>query len=177
MKISKKYAIPALVLGLMTMGGATAYAASGPKGIDFSKLAGFTDAQKTAIEKAFQIRKDADDQAASVLSAAGVNEQKLHEAMRGQHDALHAKLDAAIDANDFAAYQTLVAGTPMADKVTAETFAKLVEIRKLEKAGDKAGAQALRKELGFGMGPGGMRDGKGPMRMGPHDADNDRDSK
>lgn len=177
MIIKKRYAVPALVLGVALLGGGTAFAATSGT-FDASKLSGFTDAQKSAIEQAFTLRKNADIQAKAMLDAAGVDQQKLHDAMRGQHDAMHAKMDAALDANDFSAFQALVAGTPMADKATTETFAKLVEIRKLEKAGDKAGAQALRKELGFGKGPGGMMGGKGPMgNQGAHDADNDKDSK
>lgn len=167
MKIPKKYAIPALALGLLVMGGATASAATGQIGIDVSTLAQFTDTQKTAIEKAFQIRKDANEQAKSVLSAAGVDEEKLHEAMRSQHGAkgaeMRSKLEAALDANDFAAFQALGANTPMQDKLTSDTFAKLVEIRKLEKAGDKEGAMKLRQELGFGAGM-----GMGGMMRGPH---------
>lgn len=163
MKIPKKYAIPALALGLLVMGGATASAATGQIGIDVSTLAPFTDTQKTAIEKAFQIRKDANEQAKSVLTAAGVDEEKLHEAMRGQHEAMRSKLEAALDANDFAAFQALGANTPMQDKLTSDTFAKLVEIRKLEKAGDKEGAMKLRQELGFGAGM-----GMGGMMRGPH---------
>ncbi len=54
MKLSKKIVLPALLLGIITVGGATAYAA-GP-GIDVAALTGFTDAQKSAITEAFQIR-------------------------------------------------------------------------------------------------------------------------
>lgn len=159
MKISKKYAVPMLVLGIMAAGGATALAASGPE-LQLASLTGFTDAQKAAIGKAFQIHKTADADAKSVLDAAGVDPSKLHEAMRGQHEAMHTKMDAALDANDYSAFQALVAGTPMKDKLTADTFAKLVEIRTLEKAGDKEGAMKLRKDLGFN----GPREGFG----GPH---------
>lgn len=161
MKISKKYAVPMLALGIMVAGGTTALAAVGPD-VALSTLTGFSDAQKAAIEKAFQIHKTADAEAKAVLDAAGVDPSKLHEAMRSQHEAGHAKMDAALDANDFAAFQALAVGTPMADKVTSETFAKLVEIRKLEKAGDKEGAMELRKELGGGMGMKGMGGPRGP---------------
>ncbi len=163
MKISKKYAVPMLALGIMVAGGTTALAAAGPD-IALSTLTGFTDAQKAAIEKAFQIHKTADAEAKSVLDAAGVDPSKLREAMRGQHEAMHEKMEAALDANDFAAFQALAVNTPMADKLTSETFAKLVEIRKLEKAGDKEGARELRRELGvgMGMGMGGMRGQHGP---------------
>jgi len=169
MKLSKKIVLPALLLGIITVGGATAYAA-GP-GIDVAALAGFTDAQKSAITEAFQIRKDAGAKAKAVLDAAGVDQSKLRDAMKGAHDGERAKLDAALDANDYDAFKALVAGSPMADKLTADTFAKLVQVRALDKAGDHAGAMKLRKELGVGMG-GGM--GFGDGRGGPHhDHDND----
>lgn len=177
MVIKKRYAVPALILGMALLGGGTAFAATGGT-LDVSKLAGFTDAQKSAISQAFELRKNADTQARAMLEAAGVDQTKLHQAMRGMHEEMHTKMNAALDANDFAAFQALTAGTPMADKATASNFAKLVEIRKLEKAGDKAGAEKLRKELGFGKGLGGMMGGKGPM--GGHrggDTDNDKDSK
>ncbi len=155
MKISKKFAVPALVLGLIVLGGGTAMAAG--NGFDVSKLTGFSDTQKTAIEQAFQIRKDADDKAKATLEAAGVDEKALRDQMHTQMEAKRTQIDAALDANDYAAFQTAVAGSPMADKVTADTFAKLVEIRKLDKAGDHAGAKKLRDELkAAGIGPMGM---------------------
>ena len=153
-----------LALGIMAVGGTTALAAVGPE-VNLSTLSGFSDAQKAAIEKAFQIHKTADAEAKSVLDAAGVDQSKLHDAIHTQHEAQHAKMDAALDANDFSAFQALAANSPMADKLTSETFAKLVEIRKLEKAGDTSGAQALRKELGFDgrMGPKGFNGPRGDM--------------
>lgn len=151
MKVSKKFAVPALVVGLVVLGGGTALAAS--NGLDTSKLTGFSDAQKSAIEQAFQIRKDADDKARAMLEAAGVDEEALREQMHSQMESKREALDAALDANDYAAFSAAVAGTPMAEKLTETTFAKLVEIRTLEKSGDHEGAQKLRKELGFPMGP------------------------
>lgn len=159
MKLSKKVIMPALLLGVITVGGATAYAA-GP-GMDVAALTGFSDAQKTAITEAFQIRKDAGTQAKAVLEAAGVDQTKLRDAMHAQHEGNRAKFDAALDANDYAAFTALVAGTPRADTITPEVFASLVQVRALDKAGDHKGAMELRKELGLkkGMGFGGERGG------------------
>ncbi len=162
----KKFVVPALVLGLAMIGGGTAFAAS--NGFDTSKLTGFTDAQKTAIEQAFQIRKDADDKAKSVLETAGVDEKALHEQMRTQMDAKRTAMDAALDANDYTAFQAAVVGSPMESKLTTDIFAKLVEIRKLEKSGDRDGAMKLRKELGTEFGFGGP--GMGGHRGGPDGA-------
>lgn len=151
--------MPALLLGVITVGGATAYAA-GPS-LDVAALAGFTDAQKTAITEAFQIRKDAGTKAKTVLDAAGVDQTKLRDAMHAQHEGERAKFDAALDANDYAAFTALVAGSPRADTITPEIFAKPVQVRALDKAGDREGAMELRKELGLekGMGFGGERGG------------------
>ena len=149
--------MPALLLGVITVGGATAYAA-GPS-MDLTALTGFTDAQKTAITEAFQIRKDAGTKAKAVLDAAGVDETKLRDAMHAQHEGERAKFDAALDANDYAAFTALVAGSPRADTITPEIFAKLVQVRALDKAGDHKGAMELRKDLGVGMGFGGERGG------------------
>lgn len=155
----KRYAIPALILGLALLGGASAtYAAFTPGQLPAEVLSSFTADQQTAIEKAEQIREDAQTQAKAVLDAAGVSQDQLHTAMDTYRKAQHDKMDAALDANDYAAFQAAVAGTPMADKLTQDTFAKLVQIRQLEKSGDHQGAMELRKELGdagFGFGPGG----------------------
>ena len=162
----KKFVVPALVLGLALIGGGTAFAAS--NGFDTSKLTGFTDAQKAAITQAFQMRKDADDKAKSVLESAGVDEKALHEQMRTQMDAKHTAIDAALDANDYAAFQAAVAGSPMEGKVTTDTFSKLVEICKLQKSGDHEGAMKLSKDLGIRFGFGGP--GMGGHPEGPHGA-------
>lgn len=162
MKLSKKIVLPALLLGIITVGGATAYAA-GP-GIDVAALTGFTDAQKSAITEAFQIRKDANVKAKAVLDTADVDQSKLHDAMRSMHEGQRAKLDAALEANDYAAFKALVAGSPMADKLTADVFANMVKVHALEKAGDHAGAMKLRKDLGLKIGGMGMGEGRG----GPH---------
>lgn len=163
----KRYAVPALVLGMALLGGTTAaYAAFTPGAVPSDVLAGFSTDQQAAIQKAQDIRTTAETQSKAVLDAAGVSENALHKAMGAYHQKHRTALDAALDANDYEAFKGLVAGTPMASSLTPDVFAKLVKIHSLEKSGDRAGAQALRKELGatgFGFGPG----GKGGMM---HDA-------
>ena len=159
MKLSKTLTVSALALSLLLGSGATALAAASSS-VDVSKLTGFTDAQKAAITRAFEIRRAAEVEAQKVLTAAGVDEKKLHEAMRTDHKALRAKLHAALDANDIVAFKALVKGTPMENKlsaITAETFAKLVEARKLELAGDHKGAMEIRRSIGININ---LRDGK-----------------
>lgn len=173
--IQKKFAIPALLLGLVTVGGGTAYAAA-PNMAAFSS---FTPAQQAAVQQAHEIRQEARTKAQAVLTAAGITQDQMHKAMSAYRSGQRTAIDAALTANDYAAFKTLIANRPMADKVTPEVFAKLVQIHKLEVSGDRAGAQTLRKELrdsgvvGVGMGAG-MGHGKGGMGHGKW-ADNDND--
>ena len=158
----KTYAIPALLVGLAVFGSAgAAYAAFSPHTVPADVLATFTADQQDAIEKAQEIRDEAETQAQAVLEAAGVSKDALHDAMKAHREKQHEAMDAALDANDYAAFKALMADGPMGDKLTEDIFAKLVKIHSLEKSGDKEGAQALRKELhdaGFGFGgPGGPR--------------------
>lgn len=172
----KRYVVPALILGAAMLGGSSAYAAFGPGAPDASVLAHFTAAQQEAIQKAFTIRQSAAQEAEAVLDAAGVDRKDLHEAMRAFHNTDRAAIEAALDANDYAAFEKAVANRPMAGKLTEAVFAKLVEIRKLDAAGDHAAARDLRKSLaddgfvgmGLMMGNHGMH-GRG----GPADGDDD----
>lgn len=169
---TKRYAIPALVLGVALLGGGTAaYAAFTPGTLPTEALSSFTADQQAAIKKAHTIRSAAEVEATAVLKAAGVSKDALHTAMKSFRDAGREKVDAALDANDYAAFKTAVAGSPMADTVTQDIFNTLVQIRALEKSGDHAGAMVLHKELGetgFGFGPG----GHGPHGPPPMDTDN-----
>lgn len=165
--IKKRYAVPALILGAAMLGGSSAYAAFGPGAPDAAVLSSFSAAQQEAIQKAFSIRQKAAVEAEAVLDAAGVSREELHDAMRTFHQKDHAAIEAALDANDYAAFKAAVANRPMASELTEDVFAKLVQIRKLEKAGDKEGARELREDLrdagliGMGM-MGGGRGGHGP---------------
>jgi len=83
----------------------------------------------------------------------------------------------ALENNDYEAWKTAVAGTPMADKIDAAGFAKLVEAHTLRESGDQAGAKAIMDELGLkglkGIPHGGE---KGPHKEhGPHGFDHDQD--
>lgn len=153
--MKKQYAIPALILGLALLGGGTAtYAAMTPGSLPADVLSQFSDDQQAAIEKARDIRQTAETEAQAVLSAAGVSEDQLHSALETHMKAQREAENAALDDNDYTAFQTAVAGSPMADKLTEDVFAKLVQIRQLEKSGDHEGAMKLRQELGdAGFGP------------------------
>lgn len=163
--VQKRYTIPALLLGLALLGtGSAAYAAfGGPGELPDAVLSGFTSDEQAAIQKAQSIRAAAEAEAQAVLDDAGVTESELRDAMDAFREAQRDKLDAALDADDYAAYESLVADTPMADTLTEDVFGKLVEIRKLEVAGDHDGAMELRKELGDAGFGHGERGHGGPM--------------
>lgn len=163
-----KFILPALILGVTLLGGTSAYAFGGGT-FPVEAFKSFSAEKQTAIQKAWDIRATAEKDATAVLDRAGVTKDEVHTAMEAFHKQHKAAMDAALEANDFNAFKALIAQGPHADnadKLTADIFAKIVKIHALEKSGDKAGAQALRKEvrdaglkggidMGGGMGHGG----------------------
>jgi hypothetical protein len=159
--IKKRYGIPALVVGLVIVGGGTAQAFfRGPAGLDMAAFSSFTSDQQAAIQEAQTIRQDAEEEAQAVLDAAGISQDELRDALQAYGEKQHEALTAALEDNDYDAYKALIANSPDADALTTDIFAQLVEIHQLEEGGDREGAMELRKELtdsgfrgGFG-GPG-----------------------
>lgn len=169
-----KLIIPTLVLGTLLVGGATA-SAFFPGSYNSEAFSDFSADQQAAIEEAFTIRQTAHDEAESVLEAAGVDREALHEAMHDYRDEQHEAMKAALESGDYAAFQALVADTPVAESLTEDVFNKLVEAHSLREAGDYEGARVIMSELedlgirGFGIGKGhhgdrGMGEGFGPER-------------
>jgi galactokinase len=150
--MKKRYAVPALLFGLAVIGGSTAYA-FGPGNSDLEAFASFSDQEQAAIQQADDIRETAEKEAQAVLEAAGLTQDELRETMHAYRESKRTEMDAALEANDYEAFTALVAGSPMADELTEDTFASLVEIHELEQAGDREGASALRESLGL-KGPG-----------------------
>lgn len=165
MQLTKRHLIPGVLLGLAMVGTTTAYAFY--PGLDGADLSGFSEAQQTAIEQAFEIRKNAETEAQTILSNAGVDMDELHFAMRAAHEKNRAAMDAALKNNDYETFSSLVAGTPMEEEVTEAVFAKMVEAHRLRDAGDYEGARAIMEELGL-KGPG-MMHGMGDGKMGHMD--------
>ncbi len=165
-QLMKKQLIPALAIGIAAIGGTTAYAFNSGA-LDSAAFASFSEAEQAAIEEAHEIRETAREEANAVLEAAGVTKEELHVAMHAYRQEQRAALEAALEANDYAAFTTLVAEAPNADQYTEEVFATMVEIHELTEAGDYAAARELRQELadqGIGMmgfGPGGHHDFRG----------------
>ncbi len=119
-----------------------------------SKLSiNLTDTEKAALEEAREIRDTARKEADQVLEDAGITNERMeeiHDAMHEAREKEHEAIKAAIAANDFEAYKTAVANSPIADTIDTEAkFAKLVEAHKLIESGDKDGAHAIMDELGM----------------------------
>ena len=71
---------------------------------------------------------------------------------------------AAVEAGDYEAWKTAVGDSPMAEKITAENFSKMVEAHKLMLEGKYEEARELKAEMGFsGMGRMGGMKGMGGM--------------
>jgi len=64
----------------------------------------------------------------------------------------HAAVTEAFVNQDYTAWQTAMAGHPIADKVSSEDFAKFAEAWQLAQDGKLDEARALRQELGLGNG-------------------------
>jgi hypothetical protein len=128
-----------------------------------------TDTEQSALEQAHEIRETAHAEAKQVLEDAGITDERMAEirdAMREAHKAEHEAVKAAVEANDFAAFKTATADSPMASEIdTEEEFKKLVEAHNLREAGDVDGARAIMEELGL-KGPGMGSKGMGGHRGG-----------
>lgn len=145
MMIKKQHFIPAVLLGFALLGGSTAYAFGG--GIPLGAFKGFTAEKQAAIQKAEDIRQNAEKEAKATLDAAGVTREEMHTAMMAYHTEHMKAMDAALEAKDFDAFKALMKDMPMADSLTQDAFNTLVEIHALEKKGDREGAQKLRESL------------------------------
>jgi cell division septum initiation protein DivIVA len=130
-----------------------------------------TDTEQSALEQAHEIRENARTEAKQVLEDAGITDERMeeiHDAMREARQAEHQAVKAAIEANDYAAFKTAVADSPMGTEIDTEAeFKKLVEAHTLREAGDMEAARAIMEELGLkgpGMGGKGMGGGRGGDR-------------
>ena len=77
------------------------------------------------------------------------------------------QIEAAMESGDYNAWKEAMGdkGGRMAEVITADNFSQFVEAWKLEKAGDKEGAQKIRESLGLGHPEGAGFGGKHGNRM------------
>lgn len=168
-----KLVIPGLLAGVLLIGGAGAASAFGGGTFNLDAFKNFSTEQQTAIQKAFEIRKTADEEAKTVLDDAGVDMSAMHDAMETERKAGREKLDAALESKDYAAFVELTKDSPMKGDISEDTFNKMAEAHALMKSGDTEGARTIMESLGL-KGPGGM--GMGHGGRGMHDDRNDADA-
>ena len=129
---------------------------------------GVTEAQKTALEEAFTLRQDVRVKAQDVIDDAGITTEQMrevHEAVRDARQGHREAVREAVENNDYTAFLTAIAETPIADTIDTEAeFEKFVEAHELMEEGDREGAREIMDELGIERGPG--FGGKGMMRAG-----------
>lgn len=116
--------------------------------------AGLTETQRDAFETARELRAHGEtEKARNVLVEAGIDTsviERVRSAMSDEHRAYQTALEAALLVNDYQAFLSAIAGTPLADIVTTEAdFAKYKEAYDLKVSGDKIGADTLFTELGI----------------------------
>ncbi len=136
------------------------------QGTQILERAGLNDEQIEAFGTARELRESGDFKAArDALLEAGVDEDTL----KSVHKAMHQTRDAirdAVEAEDYEAFKTAVAGTPLAEAVdTEEDFKKFIEAHDLKAEGKWDEAKDILDELGIEppQRMPGMGHGKGKM--------------
>lgn len=117
---------------------------------DMLRKAGLNEEQIAAFEQAKELKESGDKEGArDVLIAAGVDEdviKQVRDAMREYKDDLHA----AIEAEDYEAFEAAIQGSPFAEIIDTEAeFNQLVEAHRLMKEGDRQGAKDIFEDLGL----------------------------
>ena len=149
---------------------AFAVAVTGVQAFDSNVLeeAGLTDTQIEAFETAKEMREGGDrDGARDVLLEAGIDENTMHsirDVMHDKRDEMHQAMETALDNDDYAAFQSAVEGSPLADIITSQADFELFK----EAHEHRQAADEIMQELGMpargegeGMGPGHHKGGFG----------------
>lgn len=138
-----------------------------------------TDTQISALEEVDTIRAESKTRINDVLENAGIDKskmQEIHKAMQGARKENHEAVEAAFEANDYQAFLTAIADSPMADRdISADDFAKMAEAHELMESGDREGAKAIFDELGLEGRGMGMGKGMGGGHRGGGFGGNDQD--
>lgn len=168
----KQIMIPVAAFAI-TVTGASAFNSDMLSKIDVD----LTSSQVSALEQADQIRQTARDEAQQVLSDAGIDDEKMKEirdVTREVRDTQHEAVKTAVDNDDYDAFLTAIADSPLADAINSEAdFETFKEAQQLRESGDHEGAQELMSELGIekpaGHGPRGDEMGGEHGPRGDHE--------
>lgn len=139
---------------------------------------GAVEAQLLGItQEEFQARIENGEKPREMLDAAGVTREDMQTALRAQtkirlaqavangkltqaeadsrlrdmaaHDSKHQAIETALENNDYAAWVTAAANTPIAGKITETNFAQFAKAHALMEQGDRDGARAIMNQLGI----------------------------
>ncbi len=121
---------------------------------DVLQSAGLEAEQISAFERARELHKDGDrDAARDVLLNAGVDMhtiQSVKEAMQEHRMQRHNAIDEALNEGNYDAFLEAVKDSPMADIVdTPEEFDLFVQAHELRESGDMQGAYTIMEDLGL----------------------------
>lgn len=148
--IKNKFIVPALAFGILVLGG-TAFA-FGPGSFDqILNLDGFTQKEQDAIQKSFEIRKTANEEAKKVLEDAGISMEKLHKAQKAQMDARKAQMDEIFKNGNYEAFLELNKDRPFAQDITKDQFDVMAQAHSLMEDGKRDEARALLEDSGIKM--------------------------
>lgn len=111
--------------------------------------AGLSEDQVIAVQEAQELKATGDmDAAKATLESAGITRETMQQIREVAKEAKQAVRD-AVDANDYGAFVTAVADSPLADVITTEAeFDQFVEAHELKESGDRDGAKEILEDLG-----------------------------
>jgi len=119
--------------------------------------------QISALEEAHTLRESGADKedVKTFLEEAGLDKETMkdiRDGLKEVHEAMRESVNLAIENNDFDAFSTAVANTPLGDAIVTESdFEKFAEAHALRESGDHEGAHEIIEELGIEK-----SDGHGP---------------
>ena len=111
--------------------------------------------QVAALEAVHELRMEGADRTEiiAVLDDADLDRETMHEirtAAREYRTTMREEIHAAIDDEDYDAFQDAIEGTRLEDTINSESdFKKIVEAHELKEAGDREGAKEIFEELGL----------------------------
>jgi len=146
-----KETVVAVAAFAVTATGASAFTGDMLEKVDLD----FSEVQIAALGEAHELRQAGADKAEmkEVLEAAGLERadmQELKAAVREVRSEQRAAVRAAIEAEDYEAFLTVVGDRVLAQAINSEAdFILLVEANELREAGEKEEAKAIMAELGI----------------------------
>ncbi len=151
MKINKKKVVSTLALIGLSLGTTVSAAEVLRKPPMFENL---TAAQQSILEEAHELHKQGkDEEAKELIEEAGIElpEPRDHHHEHGvNREERMEKFKTLIEQDDFESFQSLVAGTPMADIIdTEEKFEALVQAHELRLEGKHKEAKEILEEAGL----------------------------